>query len=159
MAAPASPPAGASPSPPAAFLGCLVAQEALHLFLPVGRVVPAPWNALGIPMALAGILLHRSAWRLFRRRGAPLDTLAEPASLVTEGAFRVSRNPMYLAGVLILAGAATLYGTLTPWIVPPAFAALAAARFIRREERLLAARFGDDYRTYGARVGRWVGPL
>ena len=27
------------------------------------------------------------------------------------------------------------------------------------EERLLAARFGDDYRAYGTRVGRWVGPL
>lgn len=132
-------------------------QQALHFLLPGPRVVAAPYHVLGLAVAVAGGLLHARAWAHFRRRGAPLDTLAPPAALVTDGPFRRSRNPMYLGAVLVLAGVAFLYGTLSPWLVPPAFAAVMVRAYILPEERLLSERFGEPYRAYRARVGRWIG--
>ncbi|MBW3533925.1 MAG: isoprenylcysteine carboxylmethyltransferase family protein [Gemmatimonadetes bacterium] len=144
-------------SPPAAFLGALVAQQALHFLLPGPRIAPVPLQALGLAVAMGGALLHGRAARHFKRRGAPLATLEAPDGLVTDGPFRWSRNPMYLGAVLILAGIALLYGTLSPWLVPPAFAVVAARRFILPEERLLSERLGEPYRLYRSTVGRWLG--
>ena len=134
-------------------------QQALLFLAPGPRVLPPPLHLLGLPLAAAGVLLHAWAWRHFRRRGTPLDTLAEPPALVTDGPFRLSRNPMYLGGALILSGLATLYATATPWLVPPAFLAVAWRAFVRPEERLLALRFGGAWHAYRARVGRWAGPV
>lgn len=62
---------------------------------------------------------------------------------------------MYLGMVLILLGDAMVLGSLTPFAVPPAFAWLLSARFIRLEEQRLAQLFGEQYREYQSRVRRW----
>ena len=134
-------------------------QQALHFLAPGPTLLPPPLHLLGVPLAAAGVLLHAWAWRHFRRRGTPLDTLAEPPALVTDGPFRLSRNPMYLGGVVILSGLAALYATATPWLVPPAFLGVASRAFVRPEERLLALRFGGAWDAYRGRVGRWAGPV
>lgn len=78
------------------------------------------------------------------------------SALVTDGVYRVSRNPVYLGMAVILIGWAV-------WLASPLALAVTALfvvyldRFqIRPEERVLAATMGDQYRRYAARVRRWV---
>ena len=90
------------------------------------------------------------------RAGASPDALQPPAALVTRGPFRFSRNPMYLGFVLIYAGGGLLMNSL--WIVLLAAGVVIAVTqaIIVRDEHLLEKRFGDEYRTYRARVRRWL---
>lgn len=75
---------------------------------------------------------------------------------MTQGVFRLSRNLMYLGMVLILAGIGILMGTLMPWFVIAPFIALLDALFIRVEETMLEATFGEAYREYKKQVRKWI---
>ena len=145
----------AIPPPPALFFLGILAMEALHILLPGPRVLPS-WGApLGVALVLGGLGLHWVAFRQFRRMETTLATLASPRLLVTDGPFRFSRNPMYAAGVLILTGLGMMLGSLTPLGVPVLFWMVAWAWYIRPEEALLLAEFGEDYLEYRSRVRRW----
>ncbi|MCB0182563.1 MAG: isoprenylcysteine carboxylmethyltransferase family protein, partial [Anaerolineae bacterium] len=80
----------------------------------------------------------------------------ESTALVTGGLYQVSRNPMYLGMVLILAGVAILLGSLTPFGVIPVVIILLNRNFIRFEEQSLAQTFGPRWVEYRQRVRRWV---
>jgi protein-S-isoprenylcysteine O-methyltransferase Ste14 len=146
----------ARPSPPALFFLSLLVMEALHVLTPGPQILPSPWTQLGwIPVA-AGVWLHAVGYSLFRRRKTTLATLEKPRLLVTDGPFRLSRNPMYASGVLILGGVGALLGSTLPFLVPVLFGALALRWFILPEEELLAGEFGEDYAAYRSRVRRWL---
>jgi len=63
---------------------------------------------------------------------------------------------MYLGMVLIVAGAALIEGTLSPWIATVALAVLLDRVFIVREEAMLEETFGAAFRQYRSRVRRWL---
>ena len=144
------------PLPPVYFLLSIVAMILLHLALPVRRLIPMWWNLSGIVPLVAGIAIAVVANRLFARRGTAIHPFAEATTLVTDGPFRYSRNPMYLGMVMVLAGIALLEGSLTPWLVIPPFAWILSRQFIRVEQRALEQRFGADYIAYKKRVRRWL---
>ena len=93
---------------------------------------------------------------LFRIAGTAIKPYEQSSALVTEGPYRVTRNPMYLGMVVTLLGAGIMLGTTIPFIVVPLFAALIQARFILMEEGMLEAAFGQAYRDYKAKVRRWI---
>lgn len=76
--------------------------------------------------------------------------------LVAHGIYRYSRNPMYLALLLLLVAWSLYLG----WILSPlgwGLFVLWITRFqIRPEERALERVFGEDYRAYCRRVRRWL---
>ena len=77
------------------------------------------------------------------------------SALITEGPYRFSRNPLYLGGNLFgFLGAALVVGS-PGTIVLTLLGLIATDRMIRREERQLEARFGDEWRSYRRRVRRW----
>lgn len=143
--------------PPVYLLGSLLAQAALHFGTPVVRVLPRTPAVLGGALVMtAGLfLLFLSASYFFRRKTTILPFEASSA-LITQGPFRVSRNPIYLAMTLVLCGFAGFCGTLSPWLIPPLFVLLITQRFIRLEERMLEERFGAAYLAYKAQVRRWI---
>ena len=96
------------------------------------------------------------ASRQFTVVGTNIVPLTRSSSLVTNGAFALTRNPMYLGMVLALIGTALLLNAPWPWLVPCAFAAVLYFRFIRHEEALMAQTFGDAYLQYKQRVRRWI---
>ena len=75
--------------------------------------------------------------------------------LVTHGPFAISRNPMFLSGLIVLLGWALFYGSVVILI----FAVLGwtMAHFLKvpHEERGLEARFGEEYLAYKACTRRW----
>ena len=76
--------------------------------------------------------------------------------LVTQGPFRYTRNPIYLADALLLAAWLVWLGNMLSVLVLPLFVIYITRFQIQSEERALALKFGEDYRGYCRRVRRWV---
>jgi protein-S-isoprenylcysteine O-methyltransferase Ste14 len=128
----------------------------LHFLAPIAHVLRVPWNLLGLlPLGL-GLVVTAVADRAFKQQGTTVHPFKEPTQLVTNGAFRFSRNPMYLGFVLVLLGMAILLRSLSPFAVVAGFAIWMDTGFIRVEERILAATFGDEWVRYKQRVRKWI---
>lgn len=106
--------------------------------------------ALGIPFILAGIIL--AAWSVHEVSAIKVEA---PKELITTGPYAIGRNPMYVAWSLIYVGAILLVNT--KWLVLLFSFVLAYThyRVILREERELEEQFGNEYREYCNKVGRY----
>ena len=135
----------------------------LVLFMGVAWFMAEVWAPLGDwglwpgrLLIAAGLALAVWAAIRFRAARTPLMPGAEPAGLVTDGPYRFSRNPIYVADMAILAGWALVQGTLAGLLLLIPFALVLESRFIRPEEARLAAAFGADYDRYRSAVRRWL---
>ncbi len=146
------------PWPPILVGLCAAAAVALDHVLPTGAVfaVPDPVRAAGVAVAAVGLGLDLWAIRTMRRHRANILPHRAATALVTTGPFAFSRNPIYLANGLLLAGAGLALANA--WLLPAALAqmALVTRLAIRREEAHLAIRFGDGWTAYAAAVPRWL---
>jgi protein-S-isoprenylcysteine O-methyltransferase Ste14 len=141
--------------PTAWLLLALAAVAALHLGLPLLRIIPSPWNLAGLLPLLGGVALNLIADREFHRAATTVKPFEISKALLTRGVFRFSRNPMYLGFFLLLAGTAWLLGTASPWLVIPPFFLVLATGYVRHEEEMLAAAFGPQWQAYKLRTRRW----
>jgi protein-S-isoprenylcysteine O-methyltransferase Ste14 len=112
-------------------------------------------KVIGAVTVLAGLLIHGLAlraladsWRLGIDRNAP-------GVLVTRGIYAWTRNPIYVALDLQVIGAFLVLGRLV-FLVTALLIVVTLHEQIRREERFLFQRYGDAYRVYCARAGRYV---
>ena len=142
--------------PPVWFLASIITMVGLHYALPAARLIRSPWNWLAAVPLAAGLALTATAAGLFARRGTGIKPFSPVTTLVTSGPYRFTRNPMYLGLVTSLVGVATLLGTLTPWLVIALFAWWIDRRFVRQEEAMLEAQYGEEYRELKRRVRRWL---
>lgn len=76
--------------------------------------------------------------------------------LLTDGPYRLSRNPMYTGLALIYLACTLLVGTWWPLLtlLPPLLGI--RTMVINPEEQYLATRFGQDYAGYTQRTTRWL---
>ncbi|MBX3026210.1 isoprenylcysteine carboxylmethyltransferase family protein [bacterium] len=115
----------------------------------------------GIGFALGCVLAFGGLWLMVRAQlemGASwrvgVDDTSRPG-LVTHGLYRWTRNPIYLAMFLALAGLVLLLPTwLTLLTLVGAIVAVRSQ--VREEEAYLLRAYGDAYRAYTARVGRFL---
>jgi protein-S-isoprenylcysteine O-methyltransferase Ste14 len=141
--------------PPTWLLLAMLLIVLLHFLAPIAHIVRMPWNLLGLLPLGFGLAVTLAADRAFKQRGTTMHPFKEPTQLVTNGAFRFSRNPMYLGFVSILLGMAILLQSLAPFAVAASFAILMGLLFIRVEERNLQESFGEDWVRYKQRVRKW----
>src|SRR5690625_1657021 len=132
----------------------------LHLVLPisVGDAVFAPVRFLaGSGLIIGGALVVVATRRQFKLHRQPTDPGQPTSKLITNGVFARSRNPLYLGGICVFTGLAFVLNLVWGFIM--LLPALVVAHFvlILPEERYLAIRFGEEYRTYTATVCRWIG--
>jgi len=128
----------------------------LHFALPLARLINMPWKLAGLIPVILGIVLNLMADSAFRRAGTTVKPFQESAALNTDGDFHISRHPMYLGFVLILAGVAILLGTLSPWVIILILIVLLEISFISVEERMLEEKFGPAWLDYKKKVRRWI---
>ncbi|HSQ69701.1 MAG TPA: isoprenylcysteine carboxylmethyltransferase family protein [Steroidobacteraceae bacterium] len=144
--------------PPVAL--CLLAAGAMWLLAritPAYRVAVPGRVALALVLAALAVLVGISGVRAFARARTTVNPLqpGEATSLVTQGIYSRTRNPMYLALALVLVGWACWLASPLALLVVAAFVAYLTRYQIRPEERALEATFGEAFREYCARVGRW----
>lgn len=142
--------------PPAYFLVALLLQLALDWLLPGAELLRPAWRWLGWLLLVPVILLAAPAARALASRGTTLHPFGQPSQLVTDGPYRYTRNPLYLALACILLAVAVWLGSLAALLVVPVFCLAITRSFIRHEEQVLAAAFGADYADYCRRVRRWL---
>lgn len=145
------------PLPPLLFLSCLFAGGLLQFFRPL-PFVPGLEASLcfALPLFAAAVLLGVSGLKTMKRAGTPHHPAATPRALVTSGPFRHSRNPLYLALLLVLTGFAFLLDSVWLVISVPLLLLLLNTLVVPREEATLAALFGAEYDGYRHRVRRWL---
>ncbi len=110
----------------------------------------------GAAIAAAGVLILGFAFSRMLRAGTHIDPYKPATALVTSGIYRFSRNPIYVATTLLYIAAALSFRVLPALILLPAALVILYFGIIRREERYLGSKFGDDYRAYRSRVRRWI---
>lgn len=142
--------------PPVYFLASLLGMLALHRYLPVARIIEPPLTWLGLVPLLLGLASAVAGAQAFGRAGTSVKPFREAKALVTDGIFRVSRNPMYLGMISALLGVAILLGTLGAFLPVPLFFFVLQHWFVRPEEKMLDRLFGERYREYRRHVRRWM---
>jgi protein-S-isoprenylcysteine O-methyltransferase Ste14 len=134
----------------------MVAMAVLHFGFPIAQPIREPYRYAGAVLIGLAVALGFWAVALFRRAGTGVVPFSEATTLVVRGPYRFTRNPMYLAMAGILVGTAVWLGSVTPWLVLPAFMALITERFVAPEEAMLERVFGESYVRYRAAVHRWL---
>jgi protein-S-isoprenylcysteine O-methyltransferase Ste14 len=119
--------------------------------------IPLPawlrWTGVGVGLFAAVMLF----WTL-RNLGRNLtDTVVtrKQHTLVTTGPYRWVRHPFYVTGVLAVLGN-SLVAANAFFLGAGLLMFLLWAIRSRKEEENLIARFGDDYRNYARRTGRFL---
>lgn len=142
--------------PPVFLAMSLLLMVFLDQTFPLASLIEAPYRYGGL--VIIGVSLVLGVWAVahFRRAGTNILPHQPALALVTAGPYTFTRNPMYLAMSGILLGAGIYLGSLTPFIVIPAFMAIIKDRFIEPEEAKLEATFGAAYLEYKSRVRRWL---
>jgi protein-S-isoprenylcysteine O-methyltransferase Ste14 len=143
-------------NPPLIYQTFMVVMVAIYFLLPSSRVIPLPYNLLGLPLFVFGVHVALRAKRDFQAAGTPMSPVAIPTRLHREGYFRYSRNPMYLGISVGLLGFAMLWSALWNFVFPLLFAIVVDLFYIRSEERTLKETFGDEYEDYKRQVRRWI---
>ena len=147
------------PWPPLIYVAAAAAAVALHF------AAPLPWvtgplqiilAAIGLCGICAGIALEVVTALTFRRHRTTILPHRGASALITDGPFARSRNPIYVGNTMLLVSAGLLVGIA--WLLAAAAVAavLVQKLAIEREERHLAARFGQDWQAYAARTPRWL---
>ena len=134
----------------------IVVMAAFHFVLPMTQVVPGLWRLIGLLPLAGGVGLNLMADKALHQANTTVKPFEASTTLITTGAFQISRHPMYLGFVLILIGLAILLGSLIPYLVISIFAILMDRVFIQVEERMLKEQFGRTWLDYKARVRRWI---
>jgi protein-S-isoprenylcysteine O-methyltransferase Ste14 len=144
--------------PPLVFLGAIIAGIIVQrIYIPLSFSVAAGIRIAGGVLVLAcgvGLVISARIW--FARTGqSPIPWKPTP-ELILQGPYRFTRNPMYVGVTLFVIGLGLALNNL--WISLFAAPALLVVHFIAvlPEERYLAEKFGEGYRSFLARVRRYL---
>lgn len=143
--------------PPIAWALAVVAGLVLQWLYPLPflpATVPAGW--VGGLVFLAGLALLFWSAATFRRAGTAVQASVPTSSIVAEGPYRYSRNPIYVAMFLGLAGVAIGFDSLWHVILLVPFYLVIRYGVVAREEAYLARKFGEIYLGYKRSVRRWL---
>lgn len=143
--------------PPVMYIGALLLGITIHVLLPISifPATPAREILASLLLVLSGAFA-RWAFLTMRRLGTTANPKQPSEALVTDGPFRISRNPIYVAMTGLYIGLAFLINSAWPLILLVPLLTLMQWGVILREERYLAGKFGSEYTAYRSRVRRWL---
>ncbi|MAB08838.1 MAG: isoprenylcysteine carboxylmethyltransferase family protein [Rhodobacteraceae bacterium] len=125
--------------------------------MPAGLSFGPVWaDLLGGLLVGGGLLVALLALAELRRNRTSFMPHDEAARLVTGGIFRLSRNPIYLGDVLILAGLILFWDAVLSLVLVPIFVWVVEKRFIEKEEYRLKRKFLASYGRYSQQTRRWI---
>ena len=128
-------------------------------YVPIASLIRAPYTRVGAGLMVLALLPALSAVVQFRRARTTIHPHhpERASALVTHGVYAWTRNPMYLSLWLLVIGWSVRLGALSGMIIALCFGPVLTRVQIRAEEQALAARFGEAYARYRAKVRRWFG--
>lgn len=142
--------------PPIIYGGFLAAGFVADFLMPVSILPDRLQYPLGIAVMLASGAIMPFVLIRFRRDRTSFDARQPTSSIITDGPFRYSRNPSYVALTMLCIGIGILADNV--WVLAFTIPAVAVTHYgvILREERYLERQFGEEYLRYKASVRRWL---
>jgi protein-S-isoprenylcysteine O-methyltransferase Ste14 len=144
--------------PPLLYAATFVAALLIQKILPIDNsfFYTSASKIIGSVIILIGLFFNFPALRQFFRTKNTLITIKPANSLQTTGIYSISRNPMYVSLVLIYTGLSFIIGNWWNLILLPLLFLMVQEYVIKREEKYLDRRFGQEYNDYKSKVRRWV---
>jgi protein-S-isoprenylcysteine O-methyltransferase Ste14 len=147
--------AGVVVPPPLIYVAFFLAGVVLQRYVPMARL-PDWTEVLAALLITAWLVLTVWSFRRFWASGTSIVPVRPATTLVIEGPYRLTRNPMYLGLLLLYIGVSCLSGRTWPLLLAPILVYVVHVAVIGREERYLIRKFGDDYRRYQTMVRPWL---
>lgn len=147
---------GVAVLPPILFGGAFVVVLMLQWIWPV-KIVRQPiafW--LGLILSIPALALAAWGRSTMHRAGTNISPLKPAISLVTSGPYRFTRNPLYVAITLLYLGFTMLLNSWWGMVLLAPVLMILHWGVVRREERYLQLKFGEEYDGYRSRVRRYV---
>ncbi len=147
---------GVRAKPPLVYAASLFIGLSLELLFPL---VSIPWTWRAGPavvlIALAGLLIAPTVMR-FRKADTTFDVRKAATTLITDGPYRYSRNPGYLALTLLYLGLGVLLSSAWVCVLVVPTLLIINVAVVRKEEQHLESQFGEEYLRYKTAVRRWL---
>ncbi|WP_169738246.1 methyltransferase family protein [Maridesulfovibrio frigidus] len=144
--------------PPSVFLSCLAISIFLELLFPWPIIVGNELTLfiIGIIILAMGITFMMWGHGRFRSLGVNVPTNMPVSRLVTDGAHKYSRNPMYIGLISIILGLGVAVDSVWILISVLPMTLYISYYVIPKEEAYLVRTFGEDYKKYRNNVRKWL---
>jgi protein-S-isoprenylcysteine O-methyltransferase Ste14 len=127
--------------------------------LALAQLTPHPGGfarAAFLELGLGAVILLFCVRQFYLDGRGTLAPWSPPVTLVRNGLYKWSRNPMYIGVLLIVSGWALGFQSSAIWIYVAALAIGFHLRVVLGEEPSLARAHGDEWMAYRKRVPRWI---
>ena len=143
--------------PPVLVGGTLLIGVLIHYAVWTVTLLPTVVaRTLGLAVFIsAGVLAHFSHLAM-KRVGTNVLPTQPTIALATDGPYRFSRNPLYLAAIGVYLGVTLWVNGLAPLLLMLPMVWLLHWGIVLREERYLESKFGEPYQSYRTSVRRWL---
>lgn len=143
--------------PPVWLAGALALAWAQARHWPLGLSFGGGWADLaGGLLVGGGLVLVALAAAEFRRARTTIVPHRQASALVTGGIYSRTRNPIYLADLMILAGLILYWDAVLSLVLVPLLLWVLERRFVIPEENRLRRTFRADFARYAQKVRRWI---
>ena len=139
-----------------------VALFYIFIALVLGRVIVIPFvmpqiaRNIGLILTFIGFLFGVGAFIEFRKARTTLDPHGSVKTLVMNGIYRITRNPIYFGFLLMVIGFPLNYGHFWGFLTAPFYIVSMNQLVIEKEEAYLEKKFKEQYTAYRLRVRRWL---
>ncbi|MBK8619158.1 MAG: isoprenylcysteine carboxylmethyltransferase family protein [Anaerolineales bacterium] len=139
-----------------------VALFYIFIALVLGRVIVIPFvmpqiaRNIGLALTFIGFLFGVGAFIEFRKARTTLDPHGSVKTLVMNGIYRITRNPIYFGFLLMVIGFPLNYGHFWGFLTAPFYIVSMNQLVIEKEEAYLEKKFKEQYTAYRLRVRRWL---
>jgi protein-S-isoprenylcysteine O-methyltransferase Ste14 len=138
------------------YIGLAVVAILLQIVLPLSFIPAIPARVLGVFLIVLNFGFGLPAIRAMLQAKTSPNPLRPATTLLLNGVYRRTRNPMYVGLTLVFAGLLIFLQNVWGLLFVPLIVWLVTIWVIIPEETYLDEKFGDEYRQYKSRVRRWI---
>ena len=143
--------------PPVLVGGVLLIGVLVHYELWTVTLLPTVLaRVLGVGIFISAGLLAHFAQLAMKRAGTNVLPTQPTLALATDGPYRFSRNPLYVAAIGVYLGVTLWVNGLAPLLLMLPMTWLLHWGIVLREEDYLRRKFGHTYEAYRTAVRRWL---
>jgi protein-S-isoprenylcysteine O-methyltransferase Ste14 len=148
--------AGVRVPPPLCFFVFLAIGVLLNSAWMEGRLAIPFLSVSGAAIAALSLIYLIFAAQKHKSAGTNIEPWKPTTAIISDGAYRYSRNPIYLAMAVFYAGTAIAAGSWLALLLLVPCLLVIRYYVIVREEAYLEDKFGKEYLDYKAKVRRWL---
>lgn len=142
--------------PPITAVFLIIAAKMMSSSIPGSKIILVRSEFFALLITTLGVVLMLWSFILFRKLRTTLNPNKTPDKIITEGPYRISRNPMYLGLVLCMLGFSLWQGELFLFFATVLFFFLMDRIVIPYEEKLAQEGMKSLYLAYAKSVRRWI---